>query len=264
MKINFLKIGGSVITDKNRPLTVKLDAIDAIAASVARYQKQSDCGLVIGNGGGSFGHYHASLYKQADGSVYTDYHAAIIHQSVTHLNDLVVQALLKNGITVMSLPAVSYLKFEGATLASTSKIIHGLLARGIVVSVYGDVAPASDGFRVVSTESLFVHIANHLKKHNELASCILATNVPGVLDDRSEVIPHLSSLDGNTDKAAFDVTGGMVSKVASAQELSKLFSSVRIVDGRRPTIVCEALNGAEHGTNVHSASSGRNKPRLYS
>jgi isopentenyl phosphate kinase len=252
MKINFLKIGGSVITDKNRPLSVKSDAIDDLAVGIARYQKQSDCGLIIGNGGGSFGHYYASMYKPAHGRVYTDSHAAIIHQSVTHLNGLVVQALLKYDVPVISIPAVSYMKFEGSTLASTSKIIPMLLARGIVVSVYGDIVPSSDGFQVVSTETLFVQIANQLHKHSELASCILATNVPGVLDDHGEVIPHLSSLSGNVDNANFDVTGGMVSKVASAQELSKLFGSVSIVDGRQPTIVCEALDGAAHGTSVHT------------
>ena len=64
----FIKLGGSLITDKTRPYTPLLDVMDDLALQITTtLQAQPDLRLVIGHGAGSFGHVAASEYKTRDG-----------------------------------------------------------------------------------------------------------------------------------------------------------------------------------------------------
>src|SRR5687767_805348 len=64
----FLKLGGSLITDKTRPYTPLLDMMDDLALQIATtLQTRSNLRLVIGHGAGSFGHVAASEYKTRAG-----------------------------------------------------------------------------------------------------------------------------------------------------------------------------------------------------
>ncbi len=58
-KLAVLKLGGSVITYKNRPMTPNLSAIERLAKEVADADVQR---LVIVHGGGSCGHFLAKEY----------------------------------------------------------------------------------------------------------------------------------------------------------------------------------------------------------
>jgi isopentenyl phosphate kinase len=57
-----LKLGGSVITDKTRPFTARLDVIERLAAEIknALTDRGDDLRLIIGHGAGSFGHEAAA------------------------------------------------------------------------------------------------------------------------------------------------------------------------------------------------------------
>ncbi|MBN1319078.1 MAG: hypothetical protein JXA42_26580, partial [Anaerolineales bacterium] len=56
----FLKLGGSLITDKTRRETPRFDVIKWLAAEVREaLDRRPDLKLVIGHGSGSFGHFAA-------------------------------------------------------------------------------------------------------------------------------------------------------------------------------------------------------------
>src|SRR5260221_9871275 len=64
----FLKLGGSLITDKTQPYTPLLDVMDDLALQVATaLRTHPNLRLVLGHGAGSFGHVPASEYKTRDG-----------------------------------------------------------------------------------------------------------------------------------------------------------------------------------------------------
>src|SRR5215207_11554757 len=64
----FLKLGGSLITDRTQPYTPRLDIIEDVALQIsAALQDYPDLRLVIGHGSGSFGHVAASEYHTRDG-----------------------------------------------------------------------------------------------------------------------------------------------------------------------------------------------------
>ena len=64
----FLKLGGSLITDKMKPYTPLLEVMNDLALQIATsLQSQPNLRLVIGHGAGSFGHVAASEYKTRAG-----------------------------------------------------------------------------------------------------------------------------------------------------------------------------------------------------
>ncbi len=53
----FLKFGGSLITDKQRPRAPRPEVLERLAGEIGRaLKKRRDIRLVLGNGAGSFGH----------------------------------------------------------------------------------------------------------------------------------------------------------------------------------------------------------------
>src|SRR5947199_245906 len=54
-----LKLGGSLITEKARPETPRLEVIARLAGEIARASRETHCRLIVGHGSGSFGHVAA-------------------------------------------------------------------------------------------------------------------------------------------------------------------------------------------------------------
>src|SRR5215510_11916416 len=64
----FLKLGGSLITDKTQRYTPLLDVMNDLALQIkTALQAHPNLLLVLGHGAGSFGHVPASEYKTRDG-----------------------------------------------------------------------------------------------------------------------------------------------------------------------------------------------------
>jgi isopentenyl phosphate kinase len=69
VELVFLKLGGSLITDKTLPYTPRLDKLADLAAQIfAAKQAQPGLSLVLGHGSGSFGHTAAREYKTREGN----------------------------------------------------------------------------------------------------------------------------------------------------------------------------------------------------
>src|SRR5512138_2770045 len=119
----FIKLGGSLITDKTKPYTPLLDVMDTLAAQIAyTIQTQPNLRLVIGHGAGSFGHVAASEYKTRDGyphpsplihrerdTTEDNYWKgfAVVWYQASALNRYVMEALHKAGVRAIALPPSS-------------------------------------------------------------------------------------------------------------------------------------------------------------
>jgi isopentenyl phosphate kinase len=67
-RLVFLKLGGSLITDKNQAHTARLDVLERMAFEIAAARAQDqDLKIVLGHGSGSFGHYLPANIKLARG-----------------------------------------------------------------------------------------------------------------------------------------------------------------------------------------------------
>ena len=97
MQTVFLKLGGSLITDKRVAETPRLDVITRLARELAEVRKASpDLRLVIGHGSGSFGHVHAQRYATRSAVVSAEqwYGFAVTADAAARLNRIVVKGIV--------------------------------------------------------------------------------------------------------------------------------------------------------------------------
>lgn len=213
-----LKLGGSVITRKDRPETVDPAALDRVAASVAKIPGRT----VVVHGGGSFGHHHAAEHgvSSTEGTR-DDEGIRAIHGAMTELNGVVVERLADAGV-----PAVPVHPFSSAgrradgTLRLATDPIGAMLREGFVPVLHGDtVVHEGAGATIVSGDELVVTLANALDA-DRVGVC---SSVPGVYDSDGNVVGRIECF-GDIENAvagsdATDVTGGMAGKVRELLEL---------------------------------------------
>ena len=253
-----LKLGGSVITVKDRPFTAREDVIRRLGHEI-RQARAANPGtrLVIGHGSGSFGHMVAHRYRTHEGIVDDDSWRGYAEtaRAAACLNRLVTDWLFDLGLPVVGFqPSASALCNARELLRMEIEPVKRALQGGLIPILYGDVAmDDAQGFSIISTEQIFAYLSRHLKP-----TCIvLAGIVDGVYDTDplhhpdaarfAQITPQnwpqvRSSLGGSH---ATDVTGGMLSKVRAMLDLVAALPALRasIVSGAIPGRVQEALAG---------------------
>ena len=177
----FLKLGGSLITDKRQAETPRLAVIHQMAADIAAALQQApDLRLVIGHGSGSFGHVFGRRYGTRDG-VHTPeqwYGFAATADAAARLNRIVVSALLDAQIPAWSIqPGVALRCADGRIAAGPQETVALALDRGLTPVVFGDVALDNvRGGTIASTEEIFEQLADHLHPQR----LVLAGEVDGI------------------------------------------------------------------------------------
>lgn len=213
-----LKLGGSVITDKDVPETIDDEALDRAVDAIADSGVEN---LVVVHGGGSFGHHHASEHGISTTEGSHDAAAAlVVHDAMKRLNAAIVERLQDRGVPALPVHPLSgaHRDHDGDLFISLS-VARTLLAEGFVPVTHGDlVAHEGAGVTVVSGDELVVALAEGLDA-DRLGLC---SAVPGVLDEGA-VVPEISSYEAVADvlggSDATDVTGGMAGKVHVLLEL---------------------------------------------
>jgi isopentenyl phosphate kinase len=262
MALLFLKLGGSLITDKSRPYTARLDKIEELASQIASsLQRDPSIRLVLGHGSGSFGHQAASRYGTRQGVQSPDGWRgfAEVWYQASALNRLVVEALYKKGLPVINIsPAASITARDGAISRWDTSPLLFALQNGLLPVIHGDVVfDEARGGTILSTEDLFAHLAQQVKPQRIL----LAGPEEGIWADfpkRTHLIKSITprnaaEVTGLGISAATDVTGGMKAKVTEMMSLVEQIPAldVLIFSGEASGKLAEALAGENPGTNLH-------------
>ena len=260
----FLKLGGSLITDKAQPRTARLDRIDRVCQEIAAaLRSQPDLQLLLGHGSGSFGHSSADRYGTRDGvSTREQWDGfARVWWDAASLNYLVMKALHGNGIPAAAFPPSS------AVFCQERKIKEWLLSpllaalnQRLVPVIYGDVCfDETVGGTILSTEELFTYLARKLNPDRIL----LAGEAPGVWADfprctevLDEIRPgDLPALEDTLHSAEeTDVTGGMETKIRETLKLIRELPNLDalVFSGAEPGSVKSALGGGHPGTRLRA------------
>lgn len=253
--LHFVKVGGSVLTDKSKKFTYLQQQAQQVAQELVELQKNDpEALLIIGNGAGSFGHYLAKKYASGTQNRFATEHANEIHQAVADLNERFTGELQKAGLRPRSFAAASFLTADGDELNCEGTSLNDTLQAGHSPCVYGDLVPVSDSlWRVVPTEDIFLALANSLSSQYTLGSCLLLTDVDGVLDNGNKLLRTFSNtqvLANKTTDARFDVTGAMAGKLRGALKLADYFAEVRIANGTRKGVIQDIMRGHDVGTRI--------------
>jgi isopentenyl phosphate kinase len=270
----FLKLGGSLITDKTQPYTPLLDVMDDLALQIkTALQTHPNLRLVLGHGAGSFGHVPASEYKTRDGlppqptqlthrqrdaseENYWKGFAEVWYQA-SALNRYVMKALHNAGVQAIALPpSASVIASNGQVSVWETTPIRMALAAGIVPVVFGDtVFDEVRGGTILSTEDLFMSLAVALNPERILLAGLEAA-VWADFPARTKIVEKItpksfSEIKANVGKsAAADVTGGMESKVKQMLDavIANPEMTVQIFSGVEPGNIVRALTGETLGT----------------
>jgi isopentenyl phosphate kinase len=258
-ELTFLKLGGSLITDKSTPRTPRRETLKRLAEEVAEaLSMRQQVRLVIGHGSGSFGHMEAKRHGTADGiHSHKEWLGFLeVWHAADALNRMVVDALADAGLPVIRIAASGAALAESRALVSFPvENIQSAISAGCVPVVYGDVVfDRVQGGAIISTEAIFAFLARHCSPRRILMAGIER----GVYSDfpaRHSLLPKISTSDGSLFPTRLagsehpDVTGGMESKVANLVQLCRegfaeealIFSGDEIGNVRRAVLGEEVM-----------------------
>jgi isopentenyl phosphate kinase len=243
----FLKLGGSLITDKTGIEHARKPVIRRLAREVrAAREARPDLQIVLGHGSGSFGHVaakkHGTRAGVQDRSGWLGY--AEVAAAAARLNQIVIDEFVAEGVPVVSLPPSASARCEDGRLAYLDTfVLHSVLEHDLVPLVQGDVAlDTLRGATIVSTEDVFIYLIREFQP----AHILLAGEVAGVYEHRNmtgAIIPIITP--GNVERYASalggshgtDVTGGMLGKVSQMLDVVQ----------HHPAIAARIFSGAVRG-----------------
>jgi isopentenyl phosphate kinase len=246
-----LKLGGSVVTHKDKPFTPHIDNITRLAAEIAEADAQP---LILVHGGGSYGHPVATEYGIAEGyrepRQITGFSKT--HQAMVELNGIIVREIHDAGVPAFAVSPSSFIVTEGRRIIDIDlHVVERLIESGLVPVLYGDaVLDTMQRFAILSGDQLVVKLATSL----EAERVVLGSDVDGVftadpkLVEDARLIEELS-LSNHGDEAKIgdaldtDVTGGMLGKILEAAEAVEAGIEVVMVNATVDGRVRAALRG---------------------
>lgn len=272
-EITFLKLGGSLITEKTRRYAPRPDKLRELAREIRTALSESpQLQLVLGHGSGSFGHFavHEHLNPESfppstrgrlrSDRAYWQGFAEVWYRA-SQLNRHVIDALHEAGVASVSLaPSAAATTSGGKIVEWDTAAVRAAVDSGIVPVVFGDIVfDKILGGKVLSTEVLMWHLAHQLQPRRILLAGLEAAvwaDYPSRQRPVARITPltfaPLAEKIGGSHGP--DVTGGMKSKVEEMLDLVKAVPglTVQIFSGDSPGNVRRALAGEGLGTLIAS------------
>ncbi len=238
MALVVLKLGGSVISDKNKPYSLNEEYLKALGEAL-RNELKEGLELILVHGGGSYGHPKVRELIEADKGL-RKYGWDVIN--VMHEMTGRIVKLLGEPFAAYSTPSL---------WVNKGLIVEPLLEAvesGWVPVIQGNVVPEG---KVISGDELVVELARKVRSRRVL----LATDVPGIYErwppkEGEEPLKVLRACEVEAKgSSGIDVTGGMYKKLAELAKMPKDVE-VRVFDGRKVENVIKAIRGEEIGSLV--------------
>jgi isopentenyl phosphate kinase len=253
-----VKLGGSVVTHKERPMTINKKAIDKLfgAFSSARVP------IMVVHGGGSFGHYWSVKYDMhSKPDRYPSEGIAIVHESMISLNHKLVKSMIRFKLNPYSVSPFSIVS-NNKPLVKKIVELASMTKDKIIPVTYGDIVYRTHHkYSILSGDELMTILSNAIRPKK----VIFAVNVDGIYQDPRtmdliETVEEESTIRFSNVK--FDVTGGMKRKVREALKISLGGVDVHFVNGFRPERLLKILdNKKTKGTVIKGKRSSKRNAR---
>ncbi len=252
-RLVMVKLGGSLVTDKQRDAHARYGVIERLAHEIATAAPTMDQALLLGHGSGSFGHVAATRYGLADGlGDGAAIGAAATQSAAQTLHRLVVEKLLAANVPAWSwAPSSALVARDGRLSHGSARPLATALDAGLVPVVYGDVvADVTRRASIASTEAVVKFIMPRLARLGHgTARLLWLGETDGIYDADGERMPRIDPSTIAAARAAVggssgvDVTGGMALRLETAWHLATRGVDSWILDGTRPGLLKQALVG---------------------
>ena len=239
-----IKLGGSIITNKEKPLSPRRRTIE----NLARGLKRIDEPMIIVHGGGSYGHYWSVKYDMhTQPKKYDIRGVAIVKNSMVELNKIILDSFAKNRLSPYCLPPTDFMA-GNKPITKKIKEIEKISKSGLIPVTFGDALwYGQNKTYILSGDKIMTHLAKILKPK----LTIFALNEDGLYSDlkTKKLIHELKGEKPTISNNLMDVTGGMTRKVEEATKIAKMGMNVFFVNGNKPQRIVKAVkNGKFEGT----------------
>lgn len=250
----FIKIGGSLITDKTKPFAVNKRILKTITQEIKKVFTLRKKGLVIGHGSGSFAHTPAQRFNTIKGiNKKRDLMGmSEVCDAACRLNRIVIAEFLRIGLPAVSWSPFSVFLSEDFKLKKLfiDSLKELLMLRALPV-VYGDViVDTKKGCTIFSTEKILNFLGRYLIKDNfRVERIIHCGKTSGVYDEDGKIIPLINKKNFKiykkilSNSEGIDVTGGMKHKVEESLKTAKSGIPCLIIDGIKKGNLANAILG---------------------
>jgi isopentenyl phosphate kinase len=239
-----IKLGGSIITNKEKPLSPRKKTIENIIKNLRKIDEP----IIIVHGGGSFGHYWSVKYDMhTKPSTYDIHGISVVKNSMVELNKIILDSFLRNKFSPYCLPPTDFM-FGNKPIKTKIKEIKKIADSGLIPITFGDVLwYGQKKSYILSGDKIMTLLSKILKPR----LCIFVLNEDGLYSDLKsktliyELKKEIPSISINQ----MDVTGGMIRKVEEAVKISKTGIDVFFVNGNKPERIVKAVkNRSFEGT----------------
>jgi isopentenyl phosphate kinase len=236
-----LKLGGSIITNKEKALSPRKKTVENIAKNLKRVNEP----MIIVHGGGSFGHYWSVKYDMHTQPKKYDMHGvSIVKNSMIDLNKMILDAFVKNKLNPYSLPPTDFMS-GNKPIPNKIKEIEKIAKAELIPITYGDALWYGEKKTyILSGDKIMTHLAKTLRPR----LCIFALNEDGLYSDlkTKKMIYELKGENPKISENKMDVTGGMTRKVEEAIKIAKMGMNVFFVNGNKPERIVKAVKNRKY------------------
>ena len=233
-----IKLGGSIITNKEKPLSARRKAIDSILNQIKRIRAP----MILVHGGGSYGHYWSVKYDMHTKPAKYDMRGvSIVKNSMIDLNKIILNSAVKNRINAYCLPPTDFMN-GNKPIKNKILTINEIAKSGLTPITYGDALWfGKKKSYILSGDVIMTMIGKILKPRLS----IFVLDVDGVYSNTKskKLIHDFKKEKPIISKNKIDVTGGMTRKITEATNMSKSGLKVFFVNGNKPKRILDAVSG---------------------
>ena len=247
-KLALIKLGGSVVTFKEKPLTANFEAINNITRVITTIKIP----LIVVHGGGSFGHYWSVKYdmhtKPYD---YDAYGISIVHESMMCLNQIIVNSMIKERINAYTVMPSNFTSSHRPIIRKIDEL-QDIAENGIIPVTFGDIIHINKTKYSILSGDVIMRILSQVLHPSKV---IFTLNVDGIYKNSKtkETIKEIKNSNRSIELSTIedDVTGGMRRKVTEAFKIARSGVDVLMVNGLNPERIINAISGsAFEGTTI--------------
>ena len=233
-----IKLGGSIITNKERPLSARRKTIENILKQIKKIKEPK----IIVHGGGSYGHYWSVKYDMHTKPAKYDTHGVtIVKNSMIELNKIILDIAVKNRINAYCLPPTDFMN-GNRPIKNKILTMNDISKSGLTPITFGDALWfGQKKSYILSGDVIMTTIAKVLKPRLS----IFVLNVDGVYSDlkTKKLIYDFKKEKPTISINKMDVTGGMTRKIAEAVKISRSGLNVFFTNGNKPQRITDAVTG---------------------
>jgi len=233
-----IKLGGSIITNKEKPLSARRKTIDNILNQIKRIREPK----ILVHGGGSYGHYWSVKYDMHTKPAKYDIRGvSIVKNSMIDLNKIILDSAVKNRINPYCLPPTDFMN-GNKPIKNKILTINEIAKSGLTPVTYGDALWFGQKKSYILSGDVIMSMIGKILKPR---LSIFILDVDGVYSNTKskKLIRDFKKEKPIISKNKIDVTGGMTRKITEATNMSKSGLKVFFVNGNKPKRILDAISG---------------------